>query len=459
MDVARRQLIYVTRDPSETLCSRFEERGWQIEIVASARDTRKALRSDLAMGGLLDLSGHFESHELAAFESSLTMTNVGWVAATVAGQLEDAAVRRLIRDYCFDYVTLPTSNDRVVDSVGHAYGMVALHDAASNDARSEGRAEGEMVGSCDAMLALFRSIRKVAMTDAPVFISGESGTGKELTAVAIHERSARRDQPFVAINCGAIPAHLLQSELFGYERGAFTGANQRKIGRVEAANGGTLFLDEIGDLPLESQASLLRFLQERKVERLGGHGSTPVDVRIISATHVDMQTAMIEGRFRADLYHRLCVLQIDEPPLRARGKDIELLAKHMLDRFKKDASRRLRGFSPDAIAAIHNYGWPGNVRELINRVRRAIVMSEGRQITARDLELGEYVEVAPVSLAQAREAAERQAIELALLRHRGRLGDAAHELGISRVTLYRLLSAHGMRHIEVDAPPEHATRG
>jgi DNA-binding NtrC family response regulator len=292
-----------------------------------------------------------------------------------------------------------------------------------------------------------------------VFISGESGTGKELTAVAIHERSARRDQPFVAINCGAIPAHLLQSELFGYERGAFTGANQRKIGRVEAANGGTLFLDEIGDLPLESQASLLRFLQERKVERLGGHGSTPVDVRIISATHVDMQTAMIEGRFRADLYHRLCVLQIDEPPLRARGKDIELLAKHMLDRFKKDASRRLRGFSPDAIAAIHNYGWPGNVRELINRVRRAIVMSEGRQITARDLELGEYVEVAPVSLAQAREAAERQAIELALLRHRGRLGDAAHELGISRVTLYRLLSAHGMRHIEVDAPSEHATRG
>jgi DNA-binding NtrC family response regulator len=459
MDVARRQLIYVTRDPSETLCARFEERGWHIEIVASARDTRKALRSDLATGGLLDLSCHFESHELAAFESSLTMTNVGWVATTVAGQLEDAAVRRLIRDYCFDYVTLPTSNDRIVDSVGHAYGMVALHDAASNDARVEGRAEGEMVGSCDAMLALFRSIRKVAMTDAPVFISGESGTGKELTAVAIHERSARRDQPFVAINCGAIPAHLLQSELFGYERGAFTGANQRKIGRVEAANGGTLFLDEIGDLPLESQASLLRFLQERKVERLGGHGSTPVDVRIISATHVDMQTAMIEGRFRADLYHRLCVLQIDEPPLRARGKDIELLAKHMLDRFKKDASRRLRGFSPDAIAAIHNYGWPGNVRELINRVRRAIVMSEGRQITARDLELGEYVEVAPVSLAQAREAAERQAIELALLRHRGRLGDAAHELGISRVTLYRLLSAHGMRHIEVDAPSEHATRG
>jgi DNA-binding NtrC family response regulator len=307
--------------------------------------------------------------------------------------------------------------------------------------------EGEMVGSCEAMRMLFRMIRKVAMTDAPVFVSGESGTGKELTAVAIHERSVRRAAPFVAINCGAIPTHLLQSELFGYERGAFTGAHQRKIGRIEAAHGGTLFLDEIGDLPLESQASLLRFLQEGRIERLGGHESIAVDVRVISATHIDMRLAMAEGRFRADLYHRLCVLQIDEPPLRARGKDIELLARHMLERFRKDGTRRLRGFSADAIAALHNYAWPGNVRELINRVRRAIVMSEGRHITAHDLELAEYVEIVPVSLAQAREAAERQVIEVALLRHRGRYGDTAQELGISRVTLYRLLSSHGMRDI------------
>ena len=447
MEPATRQLIYVSRDPSAELNTRFHQRGWNVEVVGSARDVRRAVRAGMAAGGLLDLSSHFQQHEIAAFESCLTMPNVGWVAATMPGQLQDAALRRLVRDYCFDYVTVPYSGDRIVDSVGHAYGMISLGEPASNEGLPNG-AEGEMVGSCDAMLALFRSIRKVAMTDAPVFISGESGTGKELTAVAIHERSSRRSAPFVPINCGAIPPHLLQSELFGYERGAFTGANQRKIGRVEAANGGTLFLDEIGDLPLESQASLLRFLQERKVERLGGHGAIDVDVRIISATHVDMNAAMIEGRFRSDLYHRLCVLQIDEPPLRARGKDIELLARHMLERFKKDASRRLRGFAPDAIAALHNYSWPGNVRELINRVRRAIVMSEGRAITARDLELAEYVEIVPVSLAQAREAAERQAIELALLRHRGRLGDAAQELGISRVTLYRLLCAHGMRHME-----------
>ncbi|HTH76457.1 MAG TPA: sigma 54-interacting transcriptional regulator [Trinickia sp.] len=456
MEPASRHLVYVTRDVNSQLSAQFNARGWHVEVAASARDARRALRSDAAAGGLLDLSSRFDSQEIAALEPCLTMPNVGWVAATAPGQMQESALRRLVRDYCYDYITMPYEAPRIVDSVGHAYGMVVLGaaDETGEQAPAARVGEGEMVGSCDAMRALFRAIRKVAMTDAPVFVSGESGTGKELTAVAIHERSARRDAPFVAINCGAIPAHLLQSELFGYERGAFTGASQRKIGRIEAADGGTLFLDEIGDLPLESQASLLRFLQEGRMERLGGQESVHVDVRVISATHVDMARAMDEGRFRADLYHRLCVLQIDEPPLRARGKDIELLARHMLERFRKDGARRLRGFSADAIAAIHNYAWPGNVRELINRVRRAIVMSEGRHITAHDLELADYVETEPVSLAQAREAAERQAIELALLRHRGRLGDAAQELGISRVTLYRLLSAHGMRHVQTE-PGEH----
>ena len=278
-----------------------------------------------------------------------------------------------------------------------------------------------------------------------MFISGESGTGKELTALAIHERSPRRKSPFVPINCGAIPHHLLQSELFGYERGAFTGANQRKIGRVEAANGGTLFLDEIGDLPMESQASLLRFLQEGKIERLGGHESIPVDVRIISATHVVLEGAKSDGRFRQDLFHRLCVLRVDEPPLRARGKDIELLAHHILGKFKTDGARKIRGFTPSAIAAMYNYNWPGNVRELINRVRRAIVMAENKLISAEDLDLANYSEQQTMSLAQAREAAEKRAIEVALLRHRHRLNEAAADLGISRVTLYRLMGSHGLR--------------
>src|SRR5476649_2662400 len=444
-----RHLFYVGDPLTLELRSLLDTRGWTVKSLELDREPGNF--SSKPSGGLLDFSARNVAANLRLAETWLSVKTVGWLALLSPAQLEDSTIRRLVRDFCFDYVTLPASGERILNALGHAYGIAALHDGGARDpvnAKSDSNAEGDMIGTCDAMLALFRAIRKVAMTDAPVFISGESGTGKELTAVAIHARSVRRNEPFVPINCGAIPAHLLQSELFGYERGAFTGANQRKIGRVEAANGGTLFLDEIGDLPLESQASLLRFLQERKVERLGGHGAIDVDVRIISATHVDMNAAMIEGRFRSDLYHRLCVLQIDEPPLRARGKDIELLARHMLERFKKDASRRLRGFAPDAIAALHNYSWPGNVRELINRVRRAIVMSEGRAITARDLELAEYVEIVPVSLAQAREAAERQAIELALLRHRGRLGDAAQELGISRVTLYRLLCSHGMRHME-----------
>ncbi|MFL9946638.1 sigma-54 dependent transcriptional regulator [Paraburkholderia agricolaris] len=442
MKAITRRVIYFTRDASPELLASFEERDWEVEVIGSVRDVRRAVDDGSLAAGLVDLSSVFDVHDIAALEGCLAMPNVGWVAMTATPELDEAAVRRLVRDYCFDYVTLPAANARIVDTVGHACGMIALGEPVFVNTSM---AEGEMIGNCDAMLALFRSIRKVATTDASVFVYGESGTGKELTAAAIHARSPRRSEPFVAINCGAIPPHLLQSELFGYERGAFTGASQRKIGRVEAAHGGTLFLDEIGDLPLESQASLLRFLQENTIDRLGGIDSIDVDVRIISATHVDMEAAINDGRFRADLYHRLCVLRIDEPPLRARGKDIELLALYTLDRYRKDASRRVYGFSPDAIAAMHQYDWPGNVRELINRVRRAIVMSEGRTIGADDLELSNYVEVVPVTLAQARETAERQAIELALLRHRGRLGDAARELGISRTTLYRLLISHGMR--------------
>ncbi|SAL21050.1 sigma-54 interacting regulatory protein [Caballeronia udeis] len=444
-----RHLFSVGNPLTLELRSLLDTRGWTVKALELERQPGDF--SSQPSGGLLDFSARGVLRNLRLVETWLSVKTMGWVALVSPEQLEDPTIRRLVRDFCFDYVTIPASGERILNALGHAYGMVALHDSATRDARhgkDDGVTEGEMIGSCDAMLALFRAIRKVAATDAPVFISGESGTGKELTATAIHARSERRDEPFVAINCGAIPPHLLQSELFGYERGAFTGANQRKIGRVEAANGGTLFLDEIGDLPLESQASLLRFLQERKIERLGGHGSTPVDVRIVSATHVDMQAAMAEGRFRADLYHRLCVLQIDEPPLRERGKDIEVLARHMLDRFEKDANRRLRGFAPDAIAAIHNYRWPGNVRELINRVRRAIVMAEGRLIGARDLELGEFADHIPMSLAQAREVGERQAIEMTLLRNRGRVGEAARDLGVSRVTLYRILSAYSMRNEE-----------
>jgi DNA-binding NtrC family response regulator len=437
-----RTLLYVARTPDDTLVAHLKSRGWAVLIARSAHEIGRLLKPDVVCAGIVDMAS-YAVRDLAALEASLRQQQVGWIALANAERLADPEVRRLIRHYCFDYVKLPVAHATIDYLVGHAFGMVTLFDAdVPVDIAHEG---DEMVGTCDAMQQLFRTIRKVANTDAPVFISGESGTGKELTAVAIHERSPRRNAPFVAINCGAIPHHLLQSELFGYERGAFTGANQRKIGRVEAANGGTLFLDEIGDLPMESQASLLRFLQEGKIERLGGHESIAVDVRIISATHIDLEDAMRDGRFRADLFHRLCVLRVDEPPLRARGKDIEILAHHMLHKFKTDTARKIRGFTPSAIEAMYNYNWPGNVRELINRVRRAIVMAETKLISADDLDLANYSAQQTMTLAQAREAAEKRAIEAALLRHRHRLNEAATDLGISRVTLYRLMGSHGLR--------------
>lgn len=438
-----RMLVYLSRSPDDTLVEHLTGCGWRVSIARTSAECARVIRPDVPYAGIVDLS-RYTARELGMLETGLRQPLVGWVALASADRLDEPDVRRLIRSYCFDYVKLPASPPSVDYLLGHAFGMVSLTDLdLATGVASAG--DDEMVGTCEAMQQLFRTIRKIANTDAAVFIAGESGTGKELTAVAIHERSPRRKEPFVAINCGAIPHHLLQSELFGYERGAFTGANQRKIGRVEAANGGTLFLDEIGDLPLESQASLLRFLQEGKIERLGGRESVSVNVRVISATHVDLEGAMRDGRFRADLFHRLCVLRIDEPPLRARGKDIEILAHHVLHKFKTDSARKIRGFAPSAIEAMHKYGWPGNVRELINRVRRAIVMAEGKLINAEDLDLAQFTDQETMTLAQAREAAEKRAIEAALLRHRHRLNEAAIDLGISRVTLYRLMGSHGLR--------------
>jgi DNA-binding NtrC family response regulator len=438
-----RQLLYVARTPDETLIAHLKSRGWQVAAARSACELGRLVKPDIACAGIVDLTS-FTPRDIGGLETSLRHQQVGWIALATNERLHDPLVRRLVRHYCFDFVKLPVAHATIDYLAGHAFGMVTLCDPELAPPVSEA-GDAEMVGTCEPMQQLFRTIRKVANTDASVFISGESGTGKELTALAIHERSPRRKAPFMAINCGAIPHHLLQSELFGYERGAFTGANQRKIGRVEAADSGTLFLDEIGDLPLESQASLLRFLQEGKIERLGGRESIPVDVRIISATHIDLDGAMRAGQFRADLFHRLCVLHVDEPPLRARGKDIEILAYHILHKFKTDNARKIRGFAPSAIEALYNYHWPGNVRELINRVRRAIVMAENKLISADDLDLAGFTEQESVTLTQAREAAEKRAIEAALLRHRHRLNEAAMDLNISRVTLYRLMGLHGLR--------------
>jgi DNA-binding NtrC family response regulator len=441
MDSVTRKLYHVCRGKRALPDELLPTKGWAIDRIDIGARTKHRTRIAAGAGGLLDFASMRFPRDMDALTEVLATRNVGWVAALRDGQLDDAMIRSVIRSHCTSYITLPTTAVELGHAVGHARGMCSL--AESTAAESLTVVDGDMIGSCDAMLQLFRTIRKVATCNAPVLIQGESGTGKELTALAIHQHSDRRHAPFVAINCGAIPVHLVTSELFGYERGAFTGANERKTGRIESANGGTLFLDEISDLPMESQASLLRFLQEHSIERLGGMCSIDLDVRIVCATHVDLERASREGRFREDFYHRLSVLQIDEPPLRARGADVELLARHLLDQLRGDSSRRIRGFSDDAVRALRAHDWPGNVRELRNRVWRAVVMFDNSVITASDLGLAHYVDECTVSLDQVRRRAEQLAVERALLRHRGRVADAARDLDISRVTLYRMLESHG----------------
>jgi DNA-binding NtrC family response regulator len=314
-----------------------------------------------------------------------------------------------------------------------------------------------MVGTSPQMQQVFQAIRKIATVDAPILITGESGTGKELAALAIHERSRRARGPFVAVNCAALPRTLIQSELFGHEKGAFTDARTSKVGRIEAAAGGTLFLDEIGDLPLDLQVNLLRFLQEKTIERLGSTRQIAVDVRVVAATHIDLEKAVETNLFRQDLYYRLNVLRLDIPPLRDREGDVELLARFFFEKFARAEHSRARGFSHSALERLNEYEWPGNVRELINRVRRAAVMCENRLIAPADLglERRQSARRTPMTLERVRAAAERQAIGDALRRSKRNVSRAAHELGISRMTLYRLLQRFKLLHVaEPGSDPE-----
>ncbi|WP_124380841.1 sigma-54 dependent transcriptional regulator [Ralstonia sp. SET104] len=415
---------------------------WHVRRVTSMRELGCAIRDGVPKAGLVDFSSAFSAAELDLLERCMQVPHVGWVAALPPAMLNHDRVRQLVRDYCVDYVQMPLRMDEAAYSLRHAWGMASLAQQSTPAPKAN---HARMLGECPAMHGLFRAIRKVAQNSAPAFIAGESGTGKELTAQAIHEASSRAGGPFIAINCGAIPPHLIQSELFGYEKGAFTGAHQRHIGWVEHANGGTLFLDEIGDLPLESQVSLLRFLQQGTITRLGGHQAIPLDIRIISATHVDLEAAQLHGGFRTDLFHRLCVLTLSVPPLRERGSDIVLLAEHILAQHASEASHRIRGFTPCALHAMMHYPWPGNVRELINRVRRALVMTDNRKISAADLHLEGYASVLGQTLEEAREGAESDAIRTAIARNGFHMGMTARELAVSRVTLYRLMQKHGIR--------------
>ena len=308
-----------------------------------------------------------------------------------------------------------------------------------------------VIAVSEPMLKVCRMVEKVAPTDATTLLTGESGTGKELLARALHSLSSRKDKPFVAINCAAIPETLLESELFGFEKGAFTGAVKQTQGKVEVANGGTLFLDEIGDMPLSLQSKLLRFLQERIVERIGGRAEIPVDVRVVCATNKNLEEARANGEFRDDLYYRVSEISIAIPPVRQRASDRILLARHLLNQAASQLGRPLKGFSDDAHDAIDSHDWPGNVREMENRVKAAAIMAEGKFVTAEDLSLAVPSSTQGLNLRAIRQRAETDAINQALIRAAGNVSRAAELLGITRPTLYDLMHKYDIENNEPES--------
>ena len=365
----------------------------------------------------------------------------------VTGNLDRSNAVKAISMGAYDFFQKPFEPDVLKLMITRALHLHALETENRHLASLRGRSALQGLITCsDAMLKVCRTVEKVAPVNATVLLLGESGTGKEVLARGVHELSPRANKRFVAINCAAIPDTLLESELFGYEKGAFTGAAKQTLGKIEYANEGTLFLDEIGDLPLPLQSKLLRFLQERVIERLGGRGEISVDVRVVCATHRDLSSMIREGSFREDLYYRLSEISIKIPPLRERAGDPVLLAQAFLERYAAEQSRSIKGFSADALAALEAHTWPGNVREMENLIKRAVIMAENGNITAADLGLEPTeTESIPFNLRQVREEAERRAIVRALSQVGGSIAQAAELLGISRPTLYDLMNKTGLK--------------
>lgn len=416
----------------------------QPTALAQVRETRPSLVL-LDLGLPPDVDGASEG--LSILRATLELDPAAKIIV-VTGNSDRSKAIAAIEGGAYDFIEKPIQLEVlkvVLQRAMYRY-EVEQEQRASQEQIGEQEFEG-IVGTSEPMQAVYRSIAQVGPTALPVLITGESGTGKELVAQAIHQRSTRKGQAFVAINCGAIPETLLESELFGYERGAFTGAVQQKKGRIEYADGGTLFLDEIGDIPLSLQVKLLRFLQSHEMQRLGGKDAIRVDVRILAATNVDLSKAIREGRFREDLYYRLCVVEVAVPPLCQRDVDIPLLARTFMLRFAEEQRKSIKGMTPQAMDALLAYHWPGNVRELENRMKRAVLMAEGRSLTPGNLGFQEPVEPesSEGTLKTTRQRVEKDLIQLALEKNEGNVSKTALELGVSRPTLYQLLARYGLK--------------
>ena len=431
----RRVLVLEGRRGRADAALRLQD--WEVVRASSPRAVESILAQAPIRVGLIAVDPGDPPLWIEAVLASFRATR--WIALVEREALQSEHVRRLIARRCHDFHTRPVHWDQLQWTLGHAHGIGDLD--GSLTAQSDPDSLPDLFGVSPAMARLRRMAERFAATDAPVMITGESGAGKELVARYIHIHSSRREHPFVVINCAAIPAELMQSELFGYERGAFTGANERKIGRIEQAIRGTVFFDEVAELPLLQQSTLLRFLEEGAIVRVGGHRPIKTDVRIVAATNRDLERGLMEGWFRRDLYHRLHVLHLRVPSLRERREDIVALATRFVDDCNRETGVA-KHLSPRALDRLVAHDWPGNVRELRNCLRRAVLLAEHTVLQPQDLGLdaGESTGLpGAVSLEEARGRAERLAVQAALMQCNGNLSLAARALGVSRMTLYRLL--------------------
>jgi len=438
-------LIQSTLDIPQTICI-DRALDWEVVHVQIDEDLPFIVNKHNVSIGLMSIDEQVLERYCVDIESVLDgLDDIEWIGLIPPSLLGNEKCRRLIAKRFYDYHSLPIDIARLTVSMGRAYGMALLNKGVIDNNIPLLCQELKMVGHSEPFQKVQDLICKFSNVCAPVLITGESGTGKELVARAIHRLSSRSNLPMMAVNCAAIPENLIQSELFGHEKGAYTGAANRKTGRIEAASGGTLFLDEIGDLPLPLQVNLLRFMQEGTIERLGGNQSISVDVRVVAATHVDLEGSIQNGEFREDLYYRLNVLRINVPPLRGRPEDIDGLADYFFGKFVCEREVKVKGFSQQSREIMRLYGWPGNIRELMNRIRRAILLCEGRTISPLDLgfdkEPASYVRM---SLAEAREEAEKKVIASSLRYAGNNISAASKLLDISRLSLYRLMSKHNM---------------
>jgi two-component system NtrC family response regulator len=449
MTSERRPLLVVEDDPALQLQMKWAFDAYEVAVASDFEEAIAQLRRLEPAVVTLDLG--LPPATGSVTEGFRTLEKILELAPdtrviVVTGQNDSANARRAVALGAHDFFAKPFDAEIVKLILERAFRM---HDLQAENRRllaTRVSGVGGIITGAPEMTAVCRMIEKVASTDATVLLLGESGTGKELLARALHENSARSKQRFVAINCAAIPDTLLESELFGYEKGAFTGASKQTPGRIETANKGTLFLDEIGDLPASLQAKLLRFLQERTVERLGGREEIPVDVRIVCATHQNLRERIAAGSFREDLFYRLAEIVVTVPPLRDRAGDAALLAHALVRRFADENKRGRLGISDDALAAIEQHRWPGNVRELENVIKRAVILAEGPMIKADDLGMASApADDIPFNLREARDSAERREVVRALARANGNLSKAADLLGVSRPTLYDLLNRFGLR--------------